>query len=126
MLKLNVGKYFEFIGGVLMAHIRGNLKFSKAATQFINNTNRFSFDAELYQHGPNKVNMLHFHDFYEFTVYLGKEPAKYALGGQEHEVVFGDIVRCDLMDEHVWLLNSNEFYTRFTVGLSPSFVMSSS
>lgn len=99
---------------------------SKTARHFSNNTKQFSFDAELYQSGKNKVPFMHFHDFYEFSIYLGKKPAGYRLFGQEYEVSFGDIVRCDLMDEHMWLLDDNAQGMRFTAGLTSSYVMSSS
>lgn len=96
------------------------------ASHFSNNTDRFGFDAELHQDGKNKAPMLHFHDFYEYVIYLGKEPARYRLLDREYEVNFGDIVRCDLMDEHVWLVNENERHMRFCVGLTFHFVMSCS
>lgn len=109
-----------------MTQMKNDLEFSVAATQYANSTNQFSFDAELHESGRNKANLLHFHDFYEVTIYLGKESAQYRLNGQKYDISFGDVVRCDLMDEHMWLLDDNEHYTRFTVGMSPSFVMSSS
>jgi len=96
------------------------------AAHFSNNTDQFGFDAELHQSGHNKAPLLHFHDFYEFNIYLGKEPARYRLLDKEYEVNFGDIVRCDLMDEHMWLIKDNEQHMRFTVGLTFNFVMSCS
>ena len=96
------------------------------ASHFSNNTDQFGFDAELHQHGKNKAPMFHFHDFYEYVIYLGREPARYRLLDQEYEVNFGDIVRCDLMDEHTWLIQDNENHMRFSVGLTFSFVMSCS
>ncbi len=100
--------------------------FSGTASHFSNNTERFGFDAELHQSGKNKAPMFHFHDFYEYVIYLGKEPARYRLLDREYEINFGDIVRSDLMDEHVWLINDNEEHMRFSVGLTFHFVMSCS
>ena len=102
------------------------IPLSKTAKHFSNNTRQFSFDAELYQSGKNKVPFMHFHDFYEFSIYLGKKPAVYRLFDQEYLVTFGDIVRCDLMDEHMWMAEDNDQCARFTVGLASSYVMSSS
>ncbi len=96
------------------------------AAHFSNNTDQFGFDAELHQTGKNKAPLFHFHDFYEFVIYLGKEPAKYRLLDQEYEINFGDIVRCDLMDEHMWLIRDNDQHMRFSVGLTFNFVMSCS
>lgn len=99
---------------------------SANAAHFSNNTDQFGFDAELHQSGKNKAPLFHFHDFYEFAIYLGKEPARYRLLDQEYEINFGDIVRCDLMDEHMWLVGDNEEHMRFCVGLTFNFVMSCS
>ncbi len=100
--------------------------YSGDASHFSNNTDQFGFDAELHKSGENKAPMFHFHDFYEFNIYLGKEPARFRLLDKEYDVNFGDIVRCDLMDEHVWLVNDNEKHMRFTAGLTFNFVMSCS
>ena len=100
--------------------------FPSDAAHFSNNTDQFGFDAELHQSGKNKAPLLHFHDFYEFVIYLGKEPARYRLLDQEYEINFGDIVRCDLLDEHMWLIRDNEQHMRFSVGLTFNFVMSCS
>jgi len=70
--------------------------FSGEASHFSNNTDQFGFDAELHRSGHNKAPQLHFHDFYEFNIYLGKEPARYRLLDKEYEVNFGDIVRRDI------------------------------
>ena len=100
--------------------------FPSDAAHFSNNTDQFGFDAELHQSGKNKADLFHFHDFYEFVIYLGEEPAKFRLLDQEYEVNFGDIVRCDLMDEHMWLIKENDRHMRFSVGLTFNFVMSCS
>ena len=100
--------------------------FSGNAAHFSNNTDQFGFDAELHQRGKNKADLFHFHDFYEFVIYLGERPARYRLLDREYEVNFGDIVRCDLMDEHMWLVQENDQHMRFSVGLTFNFVTSCS
>lgn len=99
---------------------------NETATHYSNNTDRFGFDSELHQSGTNKIPQFHYHDFYEFVIYLGKEPCIYTVSGRDYEIRFGDIVRCDLMDEHVWQISDNEKHMRFSVGLTFHFVMSCS
>ena len=58
-----------------MQHEMKPTSVSTNAAHFSNNTDQFGFDAELHQSGKNKAPLFHFHDFYEFAIYLGNRHA---------------------------------------------------
>ena len=96
------------------------------AVRFSNNTDQYWYDAVFHQTGPNPASFLHIHDFFEFVIYLGQEPILYQVAGQNYTATFGDILVCDMMDEHMLQCDQNELYMRFSVGLSFGFVMACS
>lgn len=96
------------------------------AVRFSNNSDQYGYDAVFYQSGQNIAGFLHIHDFFEFVIYLGEEPIRYQVAGKEYPVEFGDVLICDMMDEHRLLCDRNESHMRFSVGLSFGFVMACS
>ena len=78
------------------------------AVRFSNNTDQYGYDAVFHQTGPNPASFLHIHDFFEFVIYLGQEPILYQVAGQNYTATFGDILVCDMMDEHMLQCDQNE------------------
>ena len=87
---------------------------------------KYEYNIAFYKAGDNPAHFLHYHDFYEFVIYMGAELATYRVSDQEYTLSFGDIIVCDLFDEHMLLCEHNEQHMRFSVGLSSSFVLSCS
>ena len=109
-----------------MGHFLQNSEAMGNAARFSNNTDQYGYDAAFHREGPNLAAFLHVHDFFEFVVYLGQEPIQYRVADREYRAEFGDILVCDMLDEHMLLCDSNEHHMRFSVGLSFSFVMACS
>ncbi|MGE4353376.1 MAG: AraC family transcriptional regulator [Oscillospiraceae bacterium] len=87
---------------------------------------QYEFNIALYKTGENPANFLHYHDYYEFVIYLGAVPVMYHVSGQDYTISFGDVIVCDLFDEHMLLCAQNDQHRRFSVGISPNFVLSCS
>ncbi|MEA4933293.1 MAG: AraC family transcriptional regulator [Lawsonibacter sp.] len=87
---------------------------------------QYEYNIAFYREGKNSALFLHYHDYYEFVIYLGAEPVKYLVSDHEYQVSFGDIIVCDLFDEHMMLCEENERHMRFSVGLSSSFLLACS
>ena len=84
------------------------------------------YDIALHQSGSNSAYFLHYHDYYEFVIYLGAFPATYQVAGRNYSITFGDIIICDLFDKHIFLFTQNDQHMRFSVGMSSNFVISCS
>ena len=65
----------------------------------------------------------HYHDYYEIVFYLGKNPGKYAIGERECTVEYGDVVFLNIFEPHMFLVDKNEGYERFHIGIDAGMLM---
>lgn len=66
---------------------------------------------------------LHYHDFYEFVIYLGNAGV-FRIDESEYLVKRGDIVMIDMFKPHALLYNKNTLYERFSISIDLSLLIS--
>lgn len=77
--------------------------------KFLSKTNIFTGDCggEVHNNANEPASCLHYHDFYEFFVYLGNK-GTFVLHGEEYSVHRGDIVIVDLFTPHMLIPGSSQ------------------
>ena len=65
----------------------------------------------------------HYHDYYEMSFYLGKEPARYLVGTREYTVHQGDVVLYTIFEPHMFLVDENVGHERFNLGVDARMLM---
>ena len=65
----------------------------------------------------------HCHDYYEIVFYLGTEPLRYCWEDQEYQVIRGDIILCNMFEQHMFSCQENAQYQRFSVGIEPQLLL---
>lgn len=66
---------------------------------------------------------LHYHDFYEFDIYLGRAGTLY-IDGTPYEIERGDIALISMFTPHTLRYNTAEPYERFSVSIDPRLLLS--
>lgn len=66
---------------------------------------------------------LHYHDFYEFVIYLGNAGV-FRIENGEYLIKRGDIVLIDIFKPHALLFNKNNHYERFSVNINLDLLIS--
>lgn len=66
---------------------------------------------------------LHYHDFYEFVIYLGTAGV-FRIDDGEYLINRGDIVLIDMFKPHTLLFNKNNHYERFSVSINLDLLIS--
>lgn len=69
------------------------------------------------------VSRMHYHDFYEFVIYLGAAGTFRILNG-EYLIKRGDIVLIDMFTPHTLVNTKTNYYERFSVIIDPSLLIS--
>lgn len=64
----------------------------------------------------------HYHDFYEFVVYLGNAGV-FQIKNGEYLVTRGDIVLIDIFTPHTLVTTKDGYYERFSVSIDPSLLI---
>lgn len=98
----------------------------RSSPKLSSTVDKYGFNIALHQSGENPAYFLHYHDYCEFVIYLGSSPGTYQVNGENYPISFGDIVVCDVLDEHIFLFEHNCQHMRFSVGLSLSFILACS
>lgn len=71
----------------------------------------------------NEAYFKHYHDYYEIVFYLGTESLLYCWEDQEYQVVRGDIILCNMFEQHMFSCQENTQYQRFSVGIEPQLLL---
>lgn len=82
-----------------------------------------AYNLVLHNTGKNRAYFVHYHDHYEISFYLGREPGTYIVGQEEYHVMRGDIVLCDIFQPHMLKSENNAGHERFHIGLDPRILL---
>lgn len=82
------------------------------------------YSAFFHDTGKNQSKIMHYHDFYEITFYLGSDSTVYIRNGESYEVRRGDIILCGMFEPHVIDCESNVRHERFIIGIDPDMMFS--
>lgn len=74
--------------------------------------------------GNNRAKLMHYHDYYEITFYLGSSTVLYRTNDKVYEVKRGDIIFCGMFEPHMIECDSNVTYERLIIGLHPNMMFS--
>lgn len=66
---------------------------------------------------------LHYHDFYEIVIYLGKAGI-FKINNEEYIIERGDIVLINMFDPHTLIYNKHAYYERFSISIDPNLLLS--
>lgn len=82
------------------------------------------YSAFFHDTGENKTRVMHYHDFYEITFYLGSDNTIYRRNNEIYEIHRGDIILCSMFEPHVIECESNVRHERFIIGIDPDMMFS--
>lgn len=83
-----------------------------------------AYNIVMHKSGPLDAYFMHYHDYYEISFYLGREPGVYLIDQKEYRVLRGDIIVCDLFQPHMLKCKNNVGHERFNIGLDPRILLS--
>lgn len=84
------------------------------------------YSAFFHDTGHNRAKLMHYHDYYEITFYLGSNRAIYKSNDDVYEVHRGDIILCGMFEPHMIECDDNFLYERFIIGIDPNMMFSCS
>lgn len=84
------------------------------------------YSAFFHDTGYNRARLMHYHDYYEITFYLGSNSAVYRTNEAVYELHRGDIILCNMFEPHMFECDSNILYERFIIGIDPNMMFSCS
>ncbi|OQB23742.1 MAG: Regulatory protein SoxS [Firmicutes bacterium ADurb.Bin182] len=91
---------------------------------FLSKSNVFSGDCggDLHNRENEPARCLHYHDFYEFFVYLGSS-ASFVIDGTEYAVSCGDIVLVDMFTPHMMVPGRDDNAECFVAHVNPELLI---
>jgi YesN/AraC family two-component response regulator len=92
--------------------------------EFLSKANVYEGDYVCLLRNPDNemLSRLHYHDFYEFVVYLGSA-GTFQIKNGEYLVKRGDIVLIDIFTPHTLVNSKTDYYERFSVSIDPSLLI---
>lgn len=96
-----------------------------SSAEFLSKANVYEGDYSCILRSPKNemISRLHYHDFYEFVVYLGNAGV-FQIKDGEYLVRRGDIVLIDIFTPHTLVNSKTNYYERFSVSIDPSLLIS--
>ncbi len=93
--------------------------------EFMSRTTVYEGDFNCLLRDPDNelVSRFHYHDFYEFVIYLGNA-GMFRIKNEEYQVKRGDIVLIDMFTPHTLVNSKIEHYERFSVSIDPGLLIS--
>ena len=96
-----------------------------AQAEFISKASIYDGDYTCLLRSPKNemISRMHYHDFYEFVIYLGNA-GTFRIKNGEYLVKRGDIVLIDIFTPHTLVNTKTDFYERFSVSIDPGLLIS--
>ena len=97
---------------------------SLAQAEFISKASIYDGDYTCLLRSPKNemISRMHYHDFYEFVIYLGNA-GTFRIKNGEYLVKRGDIVLIDIFTPHTLVNTKTDFYERFSVSIDPGLLI---
>ena len=80
------------------------------------------YSSSLHNHENEPTGCLHYHDFYELIVYLGKS-GTFVAGEDEYPLQYGDIVPVDMFRPHMLIPDPTESFESFSAQVDPELLI---
>lgn len=95
-----------------------------ASAEFLSKANIYEGDYSCILRNPDNemISRLHYHDFYEFVIYLGSAGV-FRIKDEEHLVQRGDIILIEMFTPHTLVNTKLNYYERFSVNIDPSLLI---